>query len=55
MGSGLEAARQELADAGFQVDVQESDRYIGLNYVLDQDPGGGDLAPTGSTITIYLV
>ncbi len=55
VGSGVDAAIDELEDAGFEVNVRESDNYIGLNYVLSQDPGSGDLAPTGSTITIYLV
>jgi serine/threonine protein kinase/beta-lactam-binding protein with PASTA domain len=55
IGSGLEAAVAELEGAGFEVNVEESGQFIGLNYVLDQDPGSGDLAPRGSTITIYLV
>ncbi len=55
IGSGRDDAVDELEDAGFDVDVQKSGQYIGLEYVLDQDPGGGDLAPAGSTITIYLV
>ncbi len=55
IGTGVDAAIDELEDAGFEVDVQEDGSYIGLGYVLNQDPGGGDLAPVGSTITIYLV
>ncbi|MDQ4053094.1 MAG: PASTA domain-containing protein, partial [Actinomycetota bacterium] len=55
VGSGREAAIDELEDAGFEVDVERSGSYIGLDYVLTQDPGGDDLAPKGSTITIYLV
>ena len=55
VGSGVDAAIDELEDAGFDVNVEEGDSYIGLDYVLSQDPGSGDLAPTGSTITIYLV
>ncbi len=53
--SGVDAARAELEDAGFAVRVEESSSYIGLRYVLSTDPGGGELAPKGSTITIYLV
>ena len=55
IGTGVDAATDELVDAGFEVEVLEDDSYIGLGYVLAQDPGGGDVAPRGSTITIYLV
>ena len=53
--SGVDAARAELEDAGFAVRVEESSNYLGLGYVLSTDPGGGDLAPKGATITLYLV
>ncbi len=55
IGSGLDDAVDELEAAGFEVDIEKSDEYIGLRYVLGQDPGGGEVAPKGSTITIYLV
>jgi len=52
---GVDAATQALEAAGFVVDVQESDSYIGLGFVFSQDPEGGTMLPQGSTVTIYLV
>lgn len=48
-------ARETLENAGFDVEVTESDVYIGLDVVLSQSPNAGDTAPRGSTITISLV
>jgi len=47
-------AAQALEAAGFVVDVQQSDSYVGFNRVGAQSPGAGELAPQGSTVTIYL-
>ncbi len=47
-------ARQTLADAGFEIEVRQADTYIGFNRVGAQDPGSGDEAPRGSTVTVYL-
>jgi serine/threonine protein kinase/beta-lactam-binding protein with PASTA domain len=55
VGSGVRDAQDELEDAGFEVDVREDDDFISIGFVVRQDPGGGDLAPRGSTITIYVV
>ncbi|WP_307828129.1 Stk1 family PASTA domain-containing Ser/Thr kinase [Nocardioides sp. SYSU D00038] len=55
VASGVDAAREKLEDAGFRVDVQESDQYLGLGYVFSTSPRSGDLVPRGSTITLYLV
>ncbi len=54
-GSGVEAARTRLLDAGFQVDVENSDQYLGLGFVFQVQPGSGELVPRGSTITLYLI
>lgn len=55
IGQGLDAARAQLEGLGFQVDVQNSPAYIGLQYVLDTDPKAGDMVPRGSRVTLYLV
>ena len=53
--SGRDAAIATLQAAGFQVDVQHSSVYVGLEYVVSQTPSAGSMAPQGSTVTIYLV
>lgn len=55
VGHGKDAAVEELNKAGFHVKVKESSTYIGIGYVLRQDPGSGEKLPKGSTVTIYLV
>ena len=48
-GMGLEAARERLAAAGFQVTVRRASLYVGVQYVVTTDPAGGTKAPRGST------
>ena len=55
VGSGVDAAEEKLRGLGFDVDIQQSDSYIGLQFVLRVEPGSGELVPKGSTITLYLV
>jgi len=52
---GVGAATDELESLGFEVDVQNSDNYIGLGFVFSTSPGSGDLVARGSTITLYLI
>ncbi|WP_328827690.1 Stk1 family PASTA domain-containing Ser/Thr kinase [Nocardioides acrostichi] len=52
---GVDAATQTLKAAGFNVEIENSEVYVGLGYVLRQSPGGGDMAAPGSTIVLYLV
>ena len=54
-GSGTAAATQALQAAGFQVQTEKTQYYVGLEYVVNQSPGSGDKAPKGSTVTIYIV
>jgi eukaryotic-like serine/threonine-protein kinase len=54
-GMGTEAAKQALAAAGFQVQTEKTQYYVGLEYVVNQSPGPGKKAPQGSTVTIYIV
>ena len=54
-GMGTGAAEQALEAAGFQVRTEETEYYVGLKYVVNQAPGGGEMAPRGSTVTIYVV
>lgn len=52
---GVDAATERLESLGFQVDVQNSDSYIGVGFVFSSDPSAGTMAPKGSTITLYLI
>ncbi|MFC3759816.1 Stk1 family PASTA domain-containing Ser/Thr kinase [Tenggerimyces flavus] len=54
-GMGEEAAKQRLQRDGFKTDVRESPLYVGVHYVVEQSPNGGQLAPAGSTIVITIV
>jgi eukaryotic-like serine/threonine-protein kinase len=53
-GRGEDEARQRLESAGFEVEVQRADAYVGLDRIGAQDPGARSEAPKGSTVTIYL-
>jgi beta-lactam-binding protein with PASTA domain/serine/threonine protein kinase len=55
VAQGVDQATATLQGAGFVVDVEESDGYIGLGYVFSMDPGAGTDLPKGSTVIIYLV
>ena len=48
-------ARRLYEAAGFEVEVRESDLYIGVQDVVSTDPGAGGRAPRGSTVTINIV
>ncbi len=52
---GLEAATKELEAAGFRVTVERASLYIGVQYVVATDPGGGSKAPKGSTVVVSIV
>jgi eukaryotic-like serine/threonine-protein kinase len=52
---GVDAATEKLEALGFQVDVENSDNYIGVGFVFSSDPSAGSMAPKGSTITLYLI
>ena len=54
-GSGVEAATETLEDAGFKVEVVEADLYIGLGYIVSQNPTPATMAPIGSTVTLSKV
>ncbi|WP_030482327.1 Stk1 family PASTA domain-containing Ser/Thr kinase [Nocardioides aequoreus] len=54
IGMGVDAAVAELEAAGFQVERQRSNVYIGVQYVVSQSPSGGS-ARKGSTVTIGIV
>lgn len=51
---GVDAATQTLKAAGFKVVVQHNSVYFGLGFVVSQTPAGGQMAPYGSTVTIYI-
>ncbi|MGZ4494081.1 MAG: PASTA domain-containing protein, partial [Nocardioides sp.] len=52
---GTADATAALEAAGFQVQTTHSSLYVGLEYVVGQDPSGGSMAPRGSTVTLSLV
>ena len=54
-GAGVEAARAELSQAGFTVEEEQSELYVGLGFVGRQSPAGGELAAPGTTVVIGLV
>ena len=55
VASGVDAARERLEEAGFVVEVENADGYLGLGYVFRVDPSSGSMVPAGSTITLYLI
>jgi serine/threonine-protein kinase len=52
---GVDAATATLEGLGFHVVTQNASGYLGLGFVFSQDPGGGEMAPKGSTITLTLI
>jgi beta-lactam-binding protein with PASTA domain/serine/threonine protein kinase len=52
---GLADAQDRLEGAGFHVEVRHSNVYIGVQYVVSTDPGGGAMAPKGSTVIVTIV
>ena len=54
-GVRQDSARDALEEAGFEVDFEDYQPSLGFNIVADQSPGGGDMAPFGSTIVVYLI
>ncbi len=47
VASGWEAAQESLEAAGFVVDIQHIDNYLGLGFVYSVDPGSGQRDPQG--------
>jgi beta-lactam-binding protein with PASTA domain len=54
-GQRVSTATETLEALGFKVVTQNSAVYLGLGIVGAVDPGEGDLAPKGSTVTLSLV
>jgi beta-lactam-binding protein with PASTA domain/serine/threonine protein kinase len=52
---GVDAATATLEALGFHVVTERASGYLGLGFVFSQDPGGGEMAPKGSTITLSLI
>lgn len=52
---GVDAATATLEALGFRVVTEKASGYLGLGYVFSQSPGGGDMVPLGSTITLTLI
>jgi eukaryotic-like serine/threonine-protein kinase len=53
-GQYRDDAVQALEQAGFTVDVQQADGYVGFDLVSAQSPSASEMAPRGSTVTIRL-
>ena len=52
---GLAAAESALRDRGFAVTTTHFDPYLGLEFVVGESPGAGQLAPYGSTVVLTVV
>jgi serine/threonine-protein kinase len=52
---GVDAATTLLHSLGFRVHVVKSPYYIGVGYVYSSSPGGGEMAPKGSVVTINII
>ena len=52
---GVDAATATLEALGFRVVTEKASGYLGLGYVFSQSPGGGEMVPVGSTITLTLI
>jgi beta-lactam-binding protein with PASTA domain len=55
VASGWEAAQESLEAAGFVVEIQHVDDYLGLGFVYSVDPGSGAEIPKGSTVVLWLI
>lgn len=51
----VQEATDTLTRAGFKVATQPGDNPLGLGYVQRTDPVGGQRAPEGSTITVFVI
>jgi serine/threonine-protein kinase len=54
-GVGIDEATARLEAAGFEVETEHADIYVGLEYVVGSDPDQGSMAPRGSVVTLTLV
>jgi serine/threonine-protein kinase len=55
VASGWESAQETLEEAGFEVEIERIDNYLGLGFVYSVDPGSGSEVPQGSTVTLWLI
>jgi eukaryotic-like serine/threonine-protein kinase len=55
VASGWESAQESLEAAGFVVEIEHVDDYLGLGFVYSVDPGSGTDLPEGSTVTLWLI
>jgi serine/threonine-protein kinase len=55
VGMGQGAAENRLRDAGFEVKIEQHPDSIGLGWVVKVEPGQGDLADKGSTVTLIVI
>ncbi len=55
VASGWESAQESLEAAGFVVEIEHIDNYLGLGFVYSVDPGSGEEIPQGSTVTLWLI
>jgi serine/threonine-protein kinase len=53
-GESEAAAQIELRDAGFEVASEERPSTVELGTVIETDPGAGESAEAGSTVTIFV-
>ncbi len=51
----VDDATDALRSAGLQVEVRESQLFVGLDHVVGQDVKAGDTVPEGSVVTVSIV
>ena len=51
----VEAATEALREVGLEVDVRQTQLFVGLDHVVGQDTDPGDSLPKGSVVTISIV
>jgi beta-lactam-binding protein with PASTA domain/serine/threonine protein kinase len=52
---GVDDATAKLEGLGFHVVTEDAPGSLGLGFVFSQSPGGGEMAPKGSTITLQII
>lgn len=50
-----QAAVEALTRAGFKVETKPAENFLNLGYAQHTDPGAGQEAPEGSTITVFVI
>ncbi len=52
---GIEEATKAIEAVGLRVETERSNLYVGLGYVVGQDPGADQMVPKGTVVSLSLV